>query len=101
MTLTRNAIAICATALLISGLMTSRASAAVKWSDISTVTHNASSETALPHVGGPKPFNRTDVSAVTHRSAPSAVLPVGRSGKNHSRNDITAVTHNQGPVDTG
>jgi len=94
MTRTKNTIAATFAALLIGGLMINPASAAVKWSDISAVTHSANTKSILPHVGGPKLFNRSDVSAVTHRSAPSAVLPVGRSGKNYSRNDITAVTHN-------
>ena len=93
MTRTKNMIAI-ATAMLVGGLMVNPASAANKWSDISSVTHG-SGAMATPEVGGKDAYNRTDLSAVTHRSASQQATQVGRySEKNYRASDITSITHN-------
>ena len=94
MTRTKNTIAATFTALVFGGLMINPASAAVKFSDISSVTHG-NGAMAQPTVGGSDAFSRTDLSAVTHGSASMEARQVGRySGKNYSRSDITAITHN-------
>ena len=95
MTRTKSRIAATFAALLIGGLMINPASAAVKWSDISSVTHGAGTETVLPQVGGSHAFSDTDVSAVTHDAVSTEAKKVGRtSARNYSRSDVTAVTHN-------
>ena len=97
MTRTKSSIFATFAALLIGGLVINPASAAVKWSDISAVTHSAGTATALPQVGGFDAFSRTDVSAVTHGAVPVEAKQVGRtSARNYSRSDVTAITHNQG-----
>lgn len=95
MSRSKSTIAVTLAAVLIGGLMINPASAAVRWSDISSVTHGTETDTALPHIGGSDAFSRTDVSAVTHGSVHEDVKQVGRiSIRNYSRSDITAVTHN-------
>jgi hypothetical protein len=80
--------------LFVAGLTISSASAAVKWSDISSATHS-NAPTVLPTTGGSDVFSRTDWSAVTHGSVAAEARQVGRiSQKNFSRSDITSVTHN-------
>ena len=86
MTRTSNMIAAMFVTLFVAGLMIGSASAAVRWSDISSVTHS-NAPTILPKTGGPDVFSRTDLSAVARQ--------IGRtSPKNYSRSDITSVTHN-------
>lgn len=93
MTRTKNIVAIAA-ALMIGGLMTGPASAASKWSDISSVTHG-SGGMAKAQVGGMDNYNRTDLSAVTHGSAKNEAKQLGRfESKNYRASDITAITHN-------
>ena len=94
MTRTKNTIAATFAALLVGGLMINPASAAVKFSDISSVTHG-SAEMAQPTTSGADRFSRTDLTAVTHAAGSAEAKQVGRySGKNYSRSDITSVTHN-------
>lgn len=93
MTRTKNVIAIAA-AMLVGGMMINPATAATKWSDISSVTHG-SEAMAKPVVGGKDGFARTDLSAVTHGSASQEVTQVGRyAEKNYRASDITSITHN-------
>ncbi len=90
---TKNMIAIAA-AMLVGGLMINPASAASKWSDISSVTHGSGAMTT-PEVGGKDAYSRTDLSAVTHLSASQQATQVGRySEKNYRASDITSITHN-------
>ena len=94
MTLTRNMIAAMFATLFVAGLTISSASAAVRWSDISSVTHS-NAPTVLPTTGGSDAFSSTDLSAVTHGSVEAEARQVGRvSPKNFSRGDISSVTHN-------
>ena len=94
MTRTNNMIAAMFATLFVAGLMINSASAAVRWSDISSVTHS-NAPAVLPKTGGANTFSQTDLSAVTHGSVSNETRQVGRiSPKNYSRSDITSVTHN-------
>ncbi len=94
MTRTNNTIAALFATLFVAGLMINSASAAARWSDISSVTHS-NTPTVLSITGGSDTFSRTDVTAVTHGSVTTEARQVGRtSPKNYSRSDITSITHN-------
>lgn len=95
MTRTKNTIAASFAALLIGGLLMNPASAAVKWSDISAVTHDSAAATLNVDAGRADQFSRADLSSVTHKAVAAGTKPITKaSGKNFSRNDISAVTHN-------
>ena len=92
MKLTKSTFAATFAALLIGGLAISPASAAVKASDLTSVTHGSVAEQANPF--GPvaaKQFSRSDIAAVTHSDS-NVNGPI--SGKQYRWSDITAVTHN-------
>ena len=93
MTRTRNMIEVTFATLFVTGLMITSASAAVRWSDISSVTHG-NAPTVLPLTGGSVGFSQTDLTAVTHGPVTVEARQVGRtSPKNYRRSDITSVTH--------
>ena len=92
MKLTKSTLAATFAALLIGGLAISPASAAVKGSDLTSVTHGSVAEQANPFgaVAG-KQFSRSDIAAVTHKAAGSN----GRlEGNQYRWSDINAVTQN-------
>jgi hypothetical protein len=92
MKLTKSTLAATFAALLIGGLAISPASAAVKGSDLTAVTHGSAQEQSNPFgpVAG-KQYSRGDIAAVTHNGSGSN----GRlSGNNYRWSDINAVTRN-------
>ena len=94
MTRTKNTVAAAIAALMFGGVMISPASAASKWSDISSVTHGKEAM-VQPNVGGSDAYRGTDLSAVTHGTASMEATQIGRfDAKNYRATDITAITHN-------
>jgi hypothetical protein len=92
MKLTKSTLAATFAALLIGGLAISPASAAVKGSDLTAVTHGSAQEQSNPFgpVAG-KQYSRSDIEAVTHQASGEN----GRKSGNGARwSDITSVTHN-------
>lgn len=95
MTRTQNTIAATFAALLIGGLMINPASAAVKRSDISSVTHGAISVKADQVSGRYEEFSRADISSVTHRAVPVGANTIGKtSAANYSSFDLNSITNN-------
>jgi hypothetical protein len=91
MKLTKNTLAATFAALLIGGLAISPASAAVKGSDLTAVTHGSAQEKSNPFgpVAG-KQYSRSDIAAVTHQGSGEN----GRISANQFRwSELGAVTN--------
>jgi hypothetical protein len=91
MKLTKSTLAATFAALLIGGLAINPASAAVRGSDLTSVTHGSISEQANPF--GPvsaKQYSRGDIGAVTHKTSGSNGH---KSGNQFRWSDLGAVTN--------
>ena len=97
MTRTKNTIAATFAALFIGGLVINPASAAVKWSDISSVTHGATTtETAQQQYGRLSDFYKwSDKASLSTRRVGTTIQPMGQSDNKSAKwSDLTAITHN-------
>ncbi|MGD2141013.1 MAG: hypothetical protein PVH25_11485 [Burkholderiales bacterium] len=93
MILNKSTIAATCAVVVFGALMISPASAASKWSDLSSVTKGAD-DMIHPTAGGKESFSPTDLSAVTHKDLTGTGKQIGHvSTANYRGTDLTAVTH--------
>lgn len=93
MILDKSTLAATLATVALGALMINPASAAYKWSDISSVTNRNEPEVHTV-AGGKESFSRTDLTAVTHKKLSGKPKQVGRiSMSNYRGSDLTKVTH--------
>ncbi len=93
MILNKRTVATTLAAVVFGALSINPASAANRWSDISSVT-NGGNEMIHPTAGGKESFSPTDLTAVTHGNLTGKPMQIGHvSAANYRSTDLTSVTH--------